>query len=190
MSPDNLIPSMQALTPANATLLLAVGVATAALLAHALRKVRSHDWVVSGGWLLGGALAVGTGLWLLQLLAWGFADPASKLWFAPLPFIAAWVAAAAGVAMALLVSRWLPSHREVNPTLLVLLLPTLIVVFVVLGAALSQPPRWDRLATRPTLAALGIAAAGLLQLLLGAARAPRGRPRRRSVLLGEANADA
>ena len=45
MSPDNLIPSMQALTPANATLLLAVGVATAALLAHALRKVRSGSEV-------------------------------------------------------------------------------------------------------------------------------------------------
>ncbi len=170
MSPDQLLPAVRALTPSTAAMLLAAGMATAALLAHALRKVRSQDWVVAGGWLLGGSLAVGTGLWLLQLLAWGFADPAATLWFAPLPFVAAWIAAAGGVAMALLVSRWLPSHREVNPTLLVLLLPTLVVVFVVLGAALSQPPRWDRLATRPTLAALGIAAAGLwlaLHLLNG-----------------------
>ena len=161
MAHDPLASGAHALGAADAALLLAVGMATAALLAHTLRKVRSPDWLVGFGWAIGGAVAVGTGLWLLQLLAWGLADPASRLWFTPAPFIAAWISAAIGVAVALVISRWLPSHREVTPTLLVLLLPTLVVVFVVLGAALSHPPHWNRLATGPTLGALGVAAAGL-----------------------------
>ncbi|MDH4060838.1 MAG: EAL domain-containing protein [Aquincola sp.] len=157
-------------TPFETVMLLAVGASLAGLLAHALRKVRSPDWVVAVGWVVGGALSVGTGLWLLQVLAWAHGDTGSTSWFAPVPFIAAWFAAVAGAGMALFVSRWLPSHREVNPTVLTLLVPTLVIVFVVLGAGSSQPPRWDRLAAGPTLSALGLAVAGLwlaLHLLNG-----------------------
>jgi diguanylate cyclase (GGDEF)-like protein len=152
------------------TMLLAVGAAAAGLLAHALRKVRSPDWVVAVGWAVGGALATGTGLWLFQLLAWGHGDAGATSWFARVPFVAAWMAAVAGVGLALLLSRWLPSHREVNPTVLLLLVPTLVIVFVVLGAGSSHSPRWDQLIAGPTLSALALAAAGLwlaLHLLTG-----------------------
>jgi len=171
---------VHALTVPDAAMLLAAGIASAGVLAHALRKVRSHDWVVAAGWAVGGALAAGTGLWLLQLLAWGHTGAASTSWFARVPFVAAWAAAVAGVGVALLVSRWLPTHREVNPTVLVVLLPTLVVVFVLSGAATLQPPRWDRLAAAPTMAALALAGAGLW-LALHLFNGPRQRWARRAV---------
>jgi hypothetical protein len=153
-----------------AAALLAVGVVVAALLAHALRKVRSDDWVVAFGWGLGGAVAVGTGLWLLQTLAWRQALPGMAQWFSLQPFVMAWLAAVTGVAVSLFVSRWMPSHRVANPSTLLVLLPTLVVVYVLAGAALSQPPRWDQIAAGPSLGALSLAALGLgaaLHLLNG-----------------------
>jgi diguanylate cyclase len=158
------------LSASQAAMLLAVGMVTAGLLGHALRKVRSADWVVSLGWGLGGALATGTGLWLLQLMVWRQALPALASWFALLPFVMAWVVAAAGVAVALFVSRWMPSHRIANPSLLLFLVPTLVAVFVVSGAAMAQPPRWDRMAGNATFGALVAASLGLalaLHLLNG-----------------------
>ncbi|HET7525272.1 MAG TPA: hypothetical protein VFK10_04950, partial [Burkholderiaceae bacterium] len=52
-------------------LLLATLVAllTAGVLAHALRTARSRDSVLGWGWVLAGAVAVGTGLWSTQALA-------------------------------------------------------------------------------------------------------------------------
>jgi diguanylate cyclase (GGDEF)-like protein len=150
--------------------LLAVGVVVAALLAHALRKVRADDWVVAVGWGVGGAAAVGTGLWLFQMLAWREVQPGMAPWHSLQPFAMAWVAACAGPAVALLVSRWMPSHRVANPSTLLVLLPTLVVVFVVSGASLAQPPLWDHIEAGPSLGALALASLGLgaaLHLLNG-----------------------
>ena len=72
-------------------LLLGGAVATATILSHALRKVRSPDWVVALGWGVGGACAVGTGLWALQLGFWHATQDAAAAWFVVKPFVAAWV---------------------------------------------------------------------------------------------------
>jgi diguanylate cyclase (GGDEF)-like protein len=162
-----------ALSVADAFMLLAVGLMVGALLGHALRKTRSQDWVVALGWGLGGSVAIGTGLWLLQLLAWRQAQPGMATWFELAPFVLAWGAAVGGVAVALFVARWMPSHRVANPMLLLFLAPTLVVLFVVCGAALAQPPRWAQIAAGPVLGALGLALAGLalsLHLLNGPRR--------------------
>lgn len=161
---------VQSLTVPVAAVLLGVGAAVAGLLAHALRKVRSNDWVVAIGWGLGGSLAIGTGLWLLQLLAWRQVQPAAAPWFELVPFVLAWGVAVAGVAAALFVSRWMPSSGVAHAALLLFLLPTLAVVFVASGAALAPAPRWERIEAAPVAAALAIAAGGLalaLRLLEG-----------------------
>lgn len=163
-------PGAQVLTVQAAAVLLMVGIAVALLLAHTLRKVRSDDWVVALGWGLGGSVALGTGLWLFQLLAWRQVQTGAAPWYDLLRFTLAWIAAVAGVALALFVSRWMPTHRVANPTLLILLVPTLVAVYVALGASLAQAPRWERIEAGPTIAALVIATAGLalaLHLLNG-----------------------
>ncbi len=92
--------NIPALSLATMAALLAGGAATGAVLAHALRKARSHDWVVALGWGSGGAFAVGTGLWVLQLALWhAMQDPAAP-WFVASPFVAAWMLAVAGCAAA------------------------------------------------------------------------------------------
>ena len=164
----------QPLTLAAFALLLAGAMATAMILAHSLRKVRSHDWVVASGWGLGGALAAGTGLWVLQLGLWHAVQTAPNAWFTARPFVAAWVFAASGCAVALIVARCLPSPAWVNAAMLLLLLPLMVVVFVLLGAATARPPAWQGLTAGPTLAALGALGAGLglaLVLLNGPKRA-------------------
>ena len=164
----------QPLTLAAFALLLAGAMATAAILAHSLRKVRSHDWVVASGWGFGGAVAVGTGLWVLQLGLWYAVQTVPNDWFAVRPFVAAWGVAAAVCALALIVARWLPSPAWVNAAMLGLLVPLMVVVFVLLGAATAAPPNWQGLTAGPTLAALGTLAVGLglaLVLLNGPLRA-------------------
>ena len=46
-----------------------VSLLTAGVLAHALRTTRSRDSLMGWGWVLAGAVAVGTGLWSTQALA-------------------------------------------------------------------------------------------------------------------------
>ena len=90
----------------SALVLFMLGVAVAALLLHALRKVRSQDWVVALCWGGGGALAVGTGLWLLQLLSWRETLPQATPWFHLGPFLASWCVAMAGASLAVVAGRW------------------------------------------------------------------------------------
>jgi diguanylate cyclase (GGDEF)-like protein len=168
------VADVQSLTVPGAAVLLGVGAVVGGLLAHALRKVRSSDWFVALGWSLGGSFAIGTGLWLLQLLAWRQMQPAAAPWFELLPFVLAWVAAVAGVAVALFVSRWMPVGGVANAAVLLFLLPTLAVVFVASGAALSPAPRWSEIGAAPVAGALTIATLGLglaLHLLDGPRRA-------------------
>ena len=153
--------TLHPLNLATLALLLAGATACAAILAHSLRKVRSQDWVVALGWGCGGAFAVGTGLWVLQLGLWHAVQAAPGSWFQAQPFVFAWAIAAAGSAVALLSARWLPSPAGVNAAMLALLLPLSMVVFVALGAAMAVPPQWRALAAGPTLAAMGTLAIGL-----------------------------
>jgi diguanylate cyclase (GGDEF)-like protein len=163
-----------ALTVPSAALLLAVGMGLAMVLEHALRKTRSSDWVVACGWGVGGSVATGTGLWLLQMLLWRQSRSDAAPWFEPMAFTLAWVAAVTGVAATLFAARWLPSHRAANAVVLLLLLPTLMAVFVVAGASMAQAPNWAAIAAGPTLAALAIAAVGLA-LALHLVNGPRQR---------------
>jgi diguanylate cyclase len=158
-----------------ALVLFVLGGAVAALLLHVLRKVRSQDWVVALCWGAGGAMAVGTGLWLLQLLSWRAALPQATIWFHFWPFLASWCIAMAGMSLAVAAARWLPTPRVVNPLFVVTLLATMAAVFVSLGSSLAQPPRWDVVAGTPVLAALALAAVGI-----GAALQMLNRPGRRT----------
>jgi diguanylate cyclase len=151
-----------------ALVLVVLGGAVAALLIHVLRKVRSQDWVVALCWGGGGALAVGTGLWLLQLLSWRAALPQATTWFHVGPFLASWCVAMAGMALAVTAARWLPSPRVVNALVVAALLVTMALVFVLLGSSLAPSPRWELIAGTPVLAALALAALGIgaaLQML-------------------------
>ncbi len=159
----------------DALTLFVLGGAVAALLMHVLRKVRSQDWVVALSWGGGGALAVGTGLWLLQLLSWRAALPQVTPWFHVWPFLASWCVAMAGMLAAVTAARWLLSPRVVNPLVVVALLATMAAVFLLLGSSLAQMPRWDLTAGTPMLAALALAALGV-----GAALQMLNRPGRRT----------
>jgi len=152
--------SSQPLTLAATGCLLVGAAATMAILAHALRKARSHDWVVASGWVAGAAIAVGTGLWVLQLGLWRATQTAPGTWFHARPFLFAWGLSVGACALTLLMSRWLPS-RVAHATTVLLLLPAMALVFVALGSAMAVPPYWQALAAAPMLAALATAAIGL-----------------------------
>ena len=159
---------------ATVALLLFGAAATAVILAQALRKARSQDWIVALGWGSGGAFAVGTGLSTLQLGTWHASHALTALWFTGPLVVMTWAAAVAVCAAGLLVSRWLPSPRVVNLVAVLLLVPLLASLFVALGAAMPAPPTWQALAAGPTLGALAALTLGLwlaLQLLNGPVRA-------------------
>jgi diguanylate cyclase len=155
--------------------LFVLGGAVAALLLHALRKVRSQDWVVALSWGAGGALAVGTGLWLLQLLSWRAALPQATAWFYFGPFVASWCVAVAGASLAMVAARWMVLPHWVNPLVVAALMATMALVFVFMGASLAQPAHWDLIAGTPVLAAVALAALGV-----GAALQMLNRPGRRT----------
>jgi diguanylate cyclase (GGDEF)-like protein len=144
-----------------AVVLFLLGGANAALLLHTLRKVRSQDWVVALGWGLGGAVAVGTGLWLMQLIAWREAQPLAASWFDSGPFLASWCAAVAGATLAIYVGRGMPTARSANPLVALAWVATMVAVFVLLGMSLAVPPRWTSIAWAPTAAALALATLGI-----------------------------
>jgi diguanylate cyclase len=144
-----------------ACLLFLLGGANAALLLHTLRKVRSQDWVVALCWGVGGAMVVGTGLWLLQLVAWREAHPQAAAWFNLGPFLAAWCAAVGGVALAVFAGRGMPSARSANPWVVLAWVATMAAVFVLMGSALAVPPVWSGVAGGPALAALALATLGI-----------------------------
>ena len=140
--------------------LLAVASVVAVVLGHTLRKLRSHDAVVVVCWGLGGALAVGTGLWALQLALW-FALQADAGGFRGAPLLGAWALAVGSLAAVFAICRWLPSRRAVNCLVLALLLPLLALLYVVLGTAMVVPPRWQAITAAPLFGALAVAAGGL-----------------------------
>ena len=152
--------------------LLAVAAVVALVLAHTLRKLRSQDAVVAVCWGLGGALAVGTGLWALQLAVW-FALQGYAGGFRGAPLLGAWGLAVGTLAGAFAVASWLPSRRAANGLVLALLLPLLPLLYFSLGSAMAQPPRWQALGAASMFGALAVAAGGLgcaLALLNGPAQ--------------------
>jgi diguanylate cyclase len=164
--------------------LFLLGGATAALLLHTLRKVRSQDWVVASSWGVGGAVAVGTGLWLMQLLAWRNAHAPAALWFLWGPFLAAWCVAVAGVALAVFAGRVTPTSRAASPWVVVAWVATTTAVFVLVGKSLAQPPLWSAWAIAPAVAALALASLGVgasLPLLLPRSHGNGRRTTRRSL---------
>ncbi|MEO5771818.1 MAG: EAL domain-containing protein [Burkholderiaceae bacterium] len=140
--------------------LLAVAAVVALVLAHTLRKLRSHDAVVAVCWGLGGALAVGTGLWALQLTLW-FALQGYAGWFRGAPLLGAWGLAVGTLAGAFAVARWLPSRRVANGLVLAVMLPLLALLYFVLGSAMAEPPRWQALGAASMFGALAVLAGGL-----------------------------
>ncbi len=144
-----------------ACLLFLLGGANAALLLHTLRKVRSQDWVVALCWGVGGAVAVGTDLWLLQLVAWRAEHPQAATWFNAAPFLASWCAAVGGVALAVFAGRGMPSARSANPWVVLAWAVTMAAVFVLMGSALAVPPQWSAVAGGPALAALALVTLGI-----------------------------
>jgi diguanylate cyclase (GGDEF)-like protein len=174
MAPETpLLQAAAAMSVWTAGALFLLGGANAALLLHTLRKVRSQDWVVALGWGLGGAVAVGTGLWLLQLVAWREAFPQAASWFNLGPFLAAWCTAVAGVALALFVGRGMPSARSANPWVVLAWVATMVAAFALMGSALALPPVWSLAASGPAVAALALSVLGLaitLPMLHGAGR--------------------
>jgi diguanylate cyclase len=141
--------------------LFLLGGANAALLLHTLRRVRSQDWVVALGWGVGGAVAVGTGLWLMQLLAWRDAHGAAAVWFQLGPFLASWCVAVAGVALGVFAGRGMPTARSASPWVVIAWVTTMAAVFVLMGKALAQPPLWSAWAAAPAVAALALACLGV-----------------------------
>ncbi len=142
-------------------LLFAGATGAAWVLAHSLREVRAHDWVVALGWGFGGSFAFGSAIWALQLALWRATQDAASAWFAVTPFVAALLLAVGGSALLLVSARWLPSQRWFNLTIAALLVPLLCLLFVALGEAMAVPPRWQAAAAMPTVAALAFTAAGV-----------------------------
>jgi diguanylate cyclase len=94
-------------------LLLAMLVAglTAGVLKHALGTARSSDQVAGWGWVLAGAVAVGTGLWSAQALALLGTRLGGAQLFTFKAIALAWSACVAAACVALIAARQLPTPR-------------------------------------------------------------------------------
>jgi diguanylate cyclase (GGDEF)-like protein len=88
-----------------------VSLLTAGVLAHALKTARSRDSLLGWGWVLAGAVAVGTGLWSTQALALLGSRLGGTQLFAFKSVVFAWSASVAAAAVSLLVTRALVSRR-------------------------------------------------------------------------------
>ena len=96
-----------------ALLLLAtlVSLLTAGVLAHALKTARSRDNLMGWGWVLAGAVAVGTGLWSTQALALLGSRLGGTQLFLFKGVAVAWCVSVAAAAAGLLVARALMPRR-------------------------------------------------------------------------------
>jgi len=112
-------------------LLLAMLVAglTAGVLTHALQKARSSDSLLDWGWVAGGAVAVGTGLWSAQSLALLGGRLTGNLIFGFKAAALCWLLCVSAAGLCLAAARQLPT-----PRLRTLLLPWILSFLI--GAAL------------------------------------------------------
>jgi diguanylate cyclase (GGDEF)-like protein len=88
-----------------------VSLLTAGVLTHALKTARSRDSLMGWGWVLAGAVAVGTGLWSTQSLALLGSRLGGIQLFTFKSIALAWCASVAAAAVGLLVARALVSRR-------------------------------------------------------------------------------
>jgi diguanylate cyclase len=136
-----------------------VSLLTAGVLAHALRTARSRDSLMGWGWVLGGAVAVGTGLWSTQALALLGSRLGGTQLFAFKSIALAWSASVAAAAVGLLAARSLTSRRLriwVTPWLLSLIFGVALAVTVRVLPSVSELATWS---LGGALAAVGLLAA-------------------------------
>ena len=121
-----------------------VSLLTAGVLAHALKTARSRDSLMGWGWVLAGAVAVGTGLWSTQALALLGSRLGGTQIFAFNAVALAWAASVAAAAVGLLVARSLMS-----PRLRIWLAPWLLSLIygVALGVTVRMLPNVSELAS-------------------------------------------
>jgi diguanylate cyclase (GGDEF)-like protein len=111
-----------------------VSLLTAGVLAHALRTARSRDNLMGWGWVLAGAVAVGTGLWSIQSLALLGSRLGGSQVFTFKSVAIAWCGCVAAAAAGLLVARSL-MPRQLRLWL------TPLVLSAIYGAALGLTVR-------------------------------------------------
>src|SRR4051794_25357780 len=88
-----------------------VSLLTAGVLTHALKTARSRDSWMGWGWVLAGAVAVGTGLWSAQSLALLGARLGGSQLFSFKGVALAWCVSVAAAAASLFAARGLPTAR-------------------------------------------------------------------------------
>jgi diguanylate cyclase (GGDEF)-like protein len=88
-----------------------VSLLTAGVLTHALKTARSRDAILGWGWVLAGAVAVGTGLWSTQSLALLGSRLGGAQLFTFKSIALAWGASVTAAGAGLLAARELPSQR-------------------------------------------------------------------------------
>lgn len=88
-----------------------VSLLTAGVLTHALKTARSRDSLLGWGWVLAGAVAVGTGLWSTQALALLGSRLGGTQLFTFKAVALAWGASVVAAAAGLLAAREIPSAR-------------------------------------------------------------------------------
>jgi diguanylate cyclase (GGDEF)-like protein len=129
-------------------LLLAMLVAglTAGVLTHALRKARSTDTVLGWGWVLAGAVAVGTGLWSAQSLALLGGRLTGHQVFTFKAIALVWLIAVSTSGLCLVAARHLPTPRLrtfLLPWILSLLIGTALLATVRLLPGSQTPLSWN-----------------------------------------------
>ena len=88
-----------------------VSLLTAGVLTHALKTARSRDSLMGWGWVLAGAVAVGTGLWSAQSLALLGARLGGSQLFSFKGVALAWCVSVGAAAASLFAARGLPTAR-------------------------------------------------------------------------------
>jgi diguanylate cyclase len=113
-------------------LAMLVAVLTAGVLRHALSTARSSDRVVGWGWVLAGAVAVGTGMWSAQALGLLGTRLGGAQLFTFKAIAQAWMACVAAAGITLIAARGLPT-----PRMQTLVLPGILGVAVCSGLAVA-----------------------------------------------------
>jgi len=123
-----------------------VSLLTAGVLTHALKTARSRDSLMGWGWVLAGAVAVGTGLWSTQALALLGSRLGGTQVFTFKAVALAWAASVAAAAVGLLVARSLMSRRSriwLTPWLLSLIYGVALGVTVRVLPSVSELASWS-----------------------------------------------
>jgi len=136
-----------------------VSLLTAGVLTHALNTSRSRDGLVGWGWVLAGAVAVGTGLWSTQSLGLVGSRLGGSQQFTFHSMAVAWCASFTAAAAGLLAARALRSQRlrlRVLPWILSLIFAAAIGVTVRVLPVGSELASWSAGWALAAVALLGV----------------------------------